>query len=232
MMKKLWMFVTGLAIATTLALLSLPSQPLVAEEMPSTDNPMPSRAEVCALVQSMPRAADTDELLTLLDSDRPSIIRDLEAMKANMEQYDSEGYGWQNVIDGSSALEPRPGSWLIGALSMACEESTTASVTGTVTYFQRIGLPPSATVIVTLEDVSLADAPSTVIAEQTIETAGQQVPIPFSLTYDPAEIQPQHSYVVRAQIFYGDSLRWTSTTAYPVITQGSPTEVEIEVEPV
>ena len=232
MVKKLGMFVIGLAIATTYALLSQPSQALVAEEIPSTDSPMPSRAEVCALVQSMPRAADTDELLTLLDSDRPSIIRDLEAMKTNMEQYDSEGYGWQNVIDGSSALEPRPASWLIGALSMACEESSTAMVTGTVTYRQRIGLPPNATVVVTLEDVSLADAPATVIAEQTIETTGQQVPIPFSLTYDPAEIKPQHSYGVRAQIFYGDSLRWTSTTAYPVITQGSPTEVEIEVEPV
>ncbi|MEM1291611.1 MAG: YbaY family lipoprotein [Cyanobacteria bacterium P01_H01_bin.162] len=231
-MKKLWMLVTGLAIATILALLSLPSPPLVAEEMPSTDSPMASRAEVCGLVQSMPRAADTDELLTLLGSDRPSIIRDLEAMKTNMEQYDSEGYGWQNVIDGSSALEPRPASWLIGALGMACEESSTAMVTGTATYRQRIGLPPNATVVVTLADVSLADAPATVIAEQTIETAGQQVPIPFSLTYDPAEIKPQHSYGVRAQIFYGDSLRWTSTTAYPVITQGSPNEVEIEVEPV
>ena len=232
MMKKLWMFVTGLAIATACALLSLSSQPLVAEEMPSTDSAMPSRAEVCSLVQSMPGAADTDELLTLLGSDRPTIIRDLEAMKTNMEQYDAEGYGWQNTIDGSSALEPRPAAWLIGALSMACEESPTAMVTGTVTYLQRIGLPPNATVVVTLEDVSLADAPATVMAEQTIETAGQQVPIAFALTDDPAEIKPQHSYGVRAQIFYGDSLRWTSTMAYPVITQGSPTEVEIEVDPV
>jgi putative lipoprotein len=58
------------------------------------------------------------------------------------------------------------------------------------------------------------------------------VPIPFVLTYDPDAIQPQNRYVVRAQIFYGDQLRWTSTTAYPVITQDSPTDVTIELEPV
>ena len=107
-----------------------------------------------------------------------------------------------------------------------------AAVSGTVSYRQRIALPPEAQLVLKLEDVSLADAPSVVIAEKTIETAGRQVPIPFVLTYDPDEIQPQNRYVVRAQIFYGDQLRWTSTTAYPVITQDSPTDVTIELEPV
>ena len=107
-----------------------------------------------------------------------------------------------------------------------------AAVSGTVSYRQRIALPPEAQLVLKLEDVSLADAPSVVIAEKTIETAGRQVPIPFVLTYDPDEIQPQNRYVVRAQIFYGDQLRWTSTTAYPVITQDSPTDVTIELEQV
>ena len=107
-----------------------------------------------------------------------------------------------------------------------------AAVSGTVSYRQRIALPPEAQLVLKLEDVSLADAPSVAIAEKTIETAGRQVPIPFVLTYDPDEIQPQNRYVVRAQIFYGDQLRWTSTTAYPVITQDSPTDVTIELEPV
>jgi uncharacterized lipoprotein YbaY len=107
-----------------------------------------------------------------------------------------------------------------------------AAVSGTVSYRQRIALPPEAQLVLKLEDVSLADAPSVVIAEKTIETAGRQVPIPFVLTYDPDAIQPQNRYVVRAQIFYGDQLRWTSTTAYLVITQDSPTDVTIELEQV
>jgi uncharacterized lipoprotein YbaY len=180
----------------------------------------------------MPGSEATDALLTLLETSRAETVNNLATMKTNMDQYDAEGYGWQNVIDGSSALEPRPTSWLIGALRMACESQALAMVSGTVTYPQRIALPPDATLVVKLEDISRADAPATIIAEQTIVTAGQQVPIPFSLTYDPKLINPRYQYAVRAQIFYGDELRWISTTVHPVITQGHPTAVEIRVEPI
>ncbi|MEO1067899.1 MAG: hypothetical protein AAFW95_02080 [Cyanobacteria bacterium J06638_6] len=81
----------------------------------------PSRAEVCAIVTTMPDAEDTDRFLALLMTDRAQIISDLEATSSNMQQYDGEGYGWQNVIDSSGALPPQPGAWLIGALRMACE---------------------------------------------------------------------------------------------------------------
>ncbi|MGF1459248.1 MAG: YbaY family lipoprotein [Leptolyngbyaceae cyanobacterium] len=221
-----------LAVGVVIALLAgvsllghrLPAQ--AASPAPPTGN------EVCAIVLTMPDASNTDELLASLDTSRSQVTSDLIAMKRNMEQYDAEGVGWQNAIDGSSALEPRPGAWLIGALRMACEAPTAATVTGTVTYNQRIALPPNATLVVTLEDVSRADAPSQVIAGKTIQTAGQQVPIPFSLTYDPAEIVARNRYVVRAQVFYDGGLQWTSTTAYPVITQGNVTEVEIQIEPI
>lgn len=231
MLQKIWLFFVGLATAALLSLAFWSNQPLAAQTPLPAASPMPpSRAEVCAVVTTMPGAENTDGLLALLRTDRSQTISDLTAMKTNMGQYDAEGYGWQNIIDGSSALEPRPGSWLIGALRMACESSAAATVSGTVSYTERMALPDEARLVVKLEDVSRADAPSTVIAEQAIATAGQQVPIPFTLTYDPGIIQPQHRYVVRAQIFYGDTLSWTSTTAYPVITQNSPTDVAIMVE--
>ncbi|MBE9138101.1 hypothetical protein IQ254_13045 [Nodosilinea sp. LEGE 07088] len=81
----------------------------------------PSRAEVCAAVAAMPDADDTDAMLGLLETDRAQIIGDLEATSSNMQQYNAEGYGWQNIIDSSGALPPQPGAWLIGALRMACE---------------------------------------------------------------------------------------------------------------
>ena len=105
-----------------------------------------------------------------------------------------------------------------------------AMVVGAVTYRQRIALPTNAKLVVKLEDVSLADAPSITIAEETIIINERQVPIPFTLAYNTAEIVSRNRYSVRAQIFYGDQLRWTSTTAYPVITQNNPTEVEIQLE--
>jgi uncharacterized lipoprotein YbaY len=229
MFQRIWIFLVGITIAIVLSMTSLSRHRLVAQAV----SPMPpSRAEVCAIVTTMPGAENTDELLATLNTDRAETINHLATMKANMGQYDAEGYGWQNVIDGSSALEPRPAAWMIGALRMACESEQTAMVTGTVTYPQRIALPPDATLVVKLEDISRADAPATVIAEQTLVTAGQQVPLPFSLTYDPKLINPRYRYAVRAQIFYGDELRWTSTRLYPVITDEHPAEVEILIEPI
>jgi heat shock protein HslJ len=105
-----------------------------------------------------------------------------------------------------------------------------AAVTGTVTYRERSALPPTATVTVQLLDVSRADAPAAVIAEQVIQADGKQVPFSFSLAYDPAQIDPRHTYSVRATIKDGDRLLFTSAQAYPVITNGNPTNVEIVVQ--
>ena len=58
------------------------------------------------------------------------------------------------------------------------------SVTGRVTYRQRIALPPDAVVVVRVLDVSRADAPSITVAEQRIPVE-HQVPIPFSLDGRP-----------------------------------------------
>lgn len=109
-----------------------------------------------------------------------------------------------------------------------------ATLTGTVMYVQRIALPPSSVVRVRLEDVSRADAPSETLAEQTIPTEGRQVPIPFALEYDPSQIESERRYVVRAEIRDGEgALRWTTDTAFPVLTQGAPSEgIEVRVVPV
>ena len=92
-------------------------------------------------------------------------------------------------------------------------------VRGTVTYRERIALAPDAVIRITLSDVSLADAPAVVLAEATITAGGRQVPVPFELAYDRAAIRAQHTYTVRAAIYSGDSMAWTTDTLYPVITR-------------
>jgi len=109
---------------------------------------------------------------------------------------------------------------------------TAGTLMGTVTYRQRIALPPHAQLVLRLEDISRADAPAVLVAEKTIDTAWRQVPLPFLLTYDPAEIDPRRRYGLRAQIFDDGELLWTSTQGYPVITQGHPTAVDIALEQV
>lgn len=98
-----------------------------------------------------------------------------------------------------------------------------ATVTGNVVYRQRIALPPTAIVRVKLQDVSRADAPAVLIDEQVIPTNGKQVPIPFTLNYNPSQIRPNHSYAVSAEIRVDGQLQWISTTRNSVITMGNPT---------
>lgn len=106
------------------------------------------------------------------------------------------------------------------------------AVTGTVTYRQRSALPPTAVLNIKLIDVSRADAPSTTIAEENIETAGKQVPIPFQLEYEARQIRERNRYAVRAEISDGGRLLFTTDTNYPVITQGNPKTVELTLVPV
>ncbi len=102
-------------------------------------------------------------------------------------------------------------------------------ISGTVTYRQRIALPQSAILTVALLDVSRADASASVVAEQRFPTAGRQVPISFDMAYEPGRIQERNRYVVRAEIRDGDRLLFTTDTNYPVITQGNPRTVEMNL---
>ncbi|RJG07129.1 hypothetical protein D3870_14960 [Noviherbaspirillum cavernae] len=105
-------------------------------------------------------------------------------------------------------------------------------VTGNASYRERIALPLGAVVRVTLEDVSRADAASRLIAEQTIRPE-RQVPIPFSLPYDPALINAANRYAVRATISNAEGrLMWTTTQHYGVITQGNPNHADIMLQQV
>jgi len=104
-------------------------------------------------------------------------------------------------------------------------------VTGYVVFRQRPSFSPSAVLTVTLDDVSLADAPARVSAVQTL-TPLREPPIPFALHCDPADIIPNHTYAVQARIEEDGRLLFISMRAYHVITRGAPSEIEIEVEPV
>lgn len=92
----------------------------------------------------------------------------------------------------------------VSALSLAACATTPAeqpvTVTGSIAYRERIALPPTAQVEITLADVSLADAPSTTIAQQAFTADGRQVPFAFSLTVDQRRLNPRHSYAVSARI--------------------------------
>ncbi len=117
---------------------------------------------------------------------------------------------------------------LLSAAPLCLAQAGSAEVTGSVTYLERMALPPDATIDVQLADTSVADIASQIVAESMMNVEGRQVPIPFTLTYDPTKILPSHRYSVRANIRYSNGILMFSTTqAYPVITHGSPSKVNL-----
>ena len=108
-------------------------------------------------------------------------------------------------------------------LLTACSSNTAptqSSLNGEVFYLQRIALPPAATLNVSLQDVSLADAPAVTIASQAGPVKGN-VPLPFHLSYDPTHIKPGHRYAVSARIELSGRLLFINTTQQTVSLDGS-----------
>lgn len=113
----------------------------------------------------------------------------------------------------------------------AAEAPSMATLSGTVAYRERMALPINARINVRLLDVSRMDVPAVVLAEQNIDAQGQSVPVPYALEYDPARIQDNMSYAVRAEIRdAAGALLWTTDTVHPVLTRGAPSDgVDIRV---
>ncbi|MCW8125288.1 YbaY family lipoprotein [Microbulbifer halophilus] len=90
-------------------------------------------------------------------------------------------------------------------------------ISGQLIYLQRIALPPNAVATVQLRDVSLADAPAGVVAEQVIELENRQIPVPFSLRIERGELDPHRTYSVAARIENGkEQLLWITDSHHGV----------------
>ena len=125
------------------------------------------------------------------------------------------------VVVGALALGP--------ADALAADAAPGGKVTGFVSYENNDDLSPTAVLTVKLVDVSRADAPTDVVAQQVIQTNGLQVPIAYEVDYDPAKIDPSHRYAIQARIDDQGSLQYTSDRVYPVLTQGAKSTVSIQL---
>jgi len=108
------------------------------------------------------------------------------------------------------------------------------SVTGSVTYRERLALPPTAQVEIRIDDVSLADAPSRTVARQSFTADGRQVPFAFRLTVDRRQLDPRGSFALSARItdasgrlmFITDTHNSISFDDRPAIDMGTITLVK------
>jgi putative lipoprotein len=128
-------------------------------------------------------------------------------------------------------------SLVVGLIVAGCqspeqqaEVKNNVTVTGTIVYRERIALPDNALVTVTLQDISLADAPAEIIEVQRFETKGAQVPLNFEIAYDANRIKQGHSYSISARIEVDEKLRFINDTVHFVINDRDKTKhVEVRL---
>lgn len=110
---------------------------------------------------------------------------------------------------------------------LTCQRVPDAPVSGTLwgtlTKLDRMALPPGTRAKVMLVDAARADAPSVEIASTILTTTGNQVPLHFILSYDPAKIGPQARPLLQARFeTLGGELMYITDTANMVLENGQP----------
>ena len=117
-------------------------------------------------------------------------------------------------------------------LLMGCEatghQNEMAEVSGEAIYLERIAAPANARLEVVLYDVSRAGAPAIRLGETVVENAGQP-PYAFRIQYDPAQIDPRHTYSVAARLYDGDRLLFVTDEVHQVITRGFPSTATLRM---
>ncbi|MBD2020610.1 YbaY family lipoprotein [Leptolyngbya sp. FACHB-36] len=107
-----------------------------------------------------------------------------------------------------------------------------ANLSGTLTYPSTTRLPPDAVAYVTLVDVSpRQDTSGGMIARQILSNLGS-APVSFQMNYDRKKICADCSYAIQAQIVVKGKVLFRNASAYPVLTRGNPSIVNILLKPV
>ena len=115
---------------------------------------------------------------------------------------------------------------LASFLALGQAANAQSVVSGTATFRERIAIAPGATFTASLLDVSQQDVAATELGTAVIDDAGNP-PYGFEIPYDPRDIDPAAMIVVRAELRQGEKLLFTTDTAYPVITRGAGTHVDL-----
>ena len=96
------------------------------------------------------------------------------------------------------------------------------------TYRERIFLPHGHVLTVRIEDVSLADAPARVLAEDVEILDDRGPPYTVTLGFPTSLTDPRHTYAARAEIRDPEGrLRFVTDTRHVVLTQGARAEADI-----
>lgn len=149
-----------------------------------------------------------------------------QTQSADGNRYSDGKLVWWGKGDGGFLQEDTPdgnGKMVVKdcKLDKMAEDSFGGTISGTVSYRERIALPADAVVHVQLLDMSVWEMPPPVLAEEKFTLGNRQVPVPFELKVDPAKIDLKHSHALRARIVVGYDIRFLSEVPIAVKLRGN-----------
>jgi putative lipoprotein len=123
---------------------------------------------------------------------------------------------------------------LAATLLSGCASQPSASrgdlrVTGTVTYRERMMLPPHSLLHVTLTDETASGGKGLIVAEESTDLGEQGPPYAFDLRMNAGAFQASHRYSVRASISSDGHPFFASMEGTPVLTEGHSHEASLIV---
>jgi uncharacterized lipoprotein YbaY/membrane-bound inhibitor of C-type lysozyme len=160
-----------------------------------------------------------------------------QTVSADGDRHSDGKLVWWGKGDGGFLQEDTPdgdGKFLAKDCKLEKPAAQTGVVSGTVVYRQRMALPPEAVIEVQLRELPVGDAreSTTLVAEDKITVGNRQVPVAFTLRYDPGKINANRVYDLKARILVGEQVRFSSGRVYPVLTQGNPSHVDMILDAV
>jgi putative lipoprotein len=108
------------------------------------------------------------------------------------------------------------------------DKTATSQITGNISYGEPAALDNGSVLELRLTDVSVSDGPAVEIAKTTVPDMSA-LPYQYSLGYDATKINPQHRYTIDARILSKGTSRFSTDTAYEVLTLGHGAQRDITV---
>ncbi len=129
--------------------------------------------------------------------------------------------GWVNLLVRNS----RNGQLVNLPLQL---DSRFERIDGSITYRENYSLPRNSVATIELREILRPGAPPVTLARNTV--AATQVPIPFSIEYEPSLIDPRRTYVLEASITSGNQTYFVTRRSVQVLQPGQSRNVALLVE--
>jgi uncharacterized lipoprotein YbaY len=113
---------------------------------------------------------------------------------------------------------------LVALLPPAGLVAADGEVTGTMTIREDVTLGPDAVAVFTIVGQNASSKAGGIVGYERLDNV--KTPVPFSVAYDPASVDPKESYAIFGSIIDGSTVYQTFEPV-PVITGGPTSGIEL-----